>query len=106
LIASLVRFTSNLADDDVQSRFEERADRYRDVAGLVEKIYVHYRETGDHGAVYVWESEEDFRRFRSSDLARTIPDAYAVQGAPQVEVADVSLVVKGRRAHATTRSLT
>jgi heme-degrading monooxygenase HmoA len=94
MIVSLVRFTSSLSDDAVQATFEERADRYRGVPGLVEKVYLRFRDTGEFGAVYVWASEEDMLRFRETDLARTIPDAYRVEGTPQSEVADVCLVVQ------------
>jgi heme-degrading monooxygenase HmoA len=94
MIASVVRFRSTLSDDAVQAMFEERADRYRRVPGLVEKIYLRFRETGEFGAVYVWESEEALERFRESELARTIADAYRVEGAPRTELAEVRLVVQ------------
>ena len=94
MIISVVRFRSKLSDDDVQATFEERADRYRQVPGLVEKIYVRFRETGEFGAIYVWESDDALLRFRETELARTIPDAYRVETAPQVELADVCLVVQ------------
>ncbi len=101
MIVSLVRFKSNLSDEDVQEVFEGRADRYREVPGLVEKIYLHFRDTGEFGAVYVWESEDDLRRFRETDLARTIPDVYRVEGAPSSEIADVRLVIRVERSRAT-----
>lgn len=100
LIVSLVRFKSTLSDEGVQKMFEERADRYRQLPGLVEKIYLVFRETGELGAVYVWDSEEALERFRETELARSIPDAYQVEGATSVEVADVCLVVRPERAAA------
>ena len=63
--------------------FEDRADRYLSVRGLVEKIYLRYRATGEYGAVYVWESEQALAEFRESDLGRTIGDAYRVEGSPR-----------------------
>ena len=101
MIVSLVRFRSELSDDDVQALFENRADRYRSVTGLVEKLYLQFRDTGEFGGVYVWESEEDLQRFRETDLAGTIPDVYRVDGAPAPEVADVCLVIQRRRNHIT-----
>jgi heme-degrading monooxygenase HmoA len=94
VIVSLVRFKSRLPDNAVQAKFEERADQYRNVPGLVEKIYLRFRESGEFGAVYVWESEKALMDFRETDLARTIPDAYQVEEAPLVELADVSLVIQ------------
>jgi heme-degrading monooxygenase HmoA len=95
LIVSLVRFRSGLADDAVQATFEDRADRYQEVPGLVQKFYLRFRGSAEFGAVYVWESEEAFLRFRETDLARTIPLAYSVEGTPSTELADVALIVAG-----------
>jgi heme-degrading monooxygenase HmoA len=94
VIASLVRFDSEMADDDVQATFEERADQYRSLPGLVQKIYLRFHETGEFGALYVWESEEALLAFRETELARSIPDAYRVSGPPRSELADVRLVVQ------------
>ena len=99
MIVSLVRFRSGLSDEEVEARFEERAARYRSVPGLVEKIYLRYRETGEYGAVYVWESEEALSAFRESDLGRTIGDVYRVDGSPRSELADVSLVIRSTADH-------
>ena len=94
MIVSLVRFASALSDDEVQAMFEDRADRYLSVRGLVEKIYLRYRATGEYGAVYVWESEQALAEFRESDLGRTIGDAYRIEGSPRSELADVRLVTR------------
>jgi heme-degrading monooxygenase HmoA len=94
MIASLVRFRSDLIDDEVQRKFEERADRYRAVPGLLEKIYLQFRESGEYGALYVWNSEESLAAFRETELARTIPVAYQVTEPPRSELADVPLVVR------------
>jgi hypothetical protein len=94
MIASLVRFRSDLTDEDVQRRFEERADRYRELPGLVQKIYLRFRETGQFGALYVWDSEQSLAAFRETELARTIPVAYVVTEPPLSELADVCLVVE------------
>ena len=102
MIVSLVRFKSALSDDAVQATFEERADRYLGVPGLVEKIYLRFRDTGEFGAVYVWDSEEALMDFRETELAQTIPDVYQVEGAPQAELADVSLVIAPEGARASS----
>jgi heme-degrading monooxygenase HmoA len=94
VIVSLVRFKSGLSDDEVQAMFEERAHEYRRVPGLVEKIYIRFRESGEFGAVYLWDSEKALMDFRETELARTIPNAYQVEGGTHVELADVRLVVQ------------
>jgi heme-degrading monooxygenase HmoA len=95
MIVSIVRFRSGLTDQQVQTLYEARADRYREVPGLMEKLYVRYR-TGEHGAVYVWRDEDALEAFRASDLGRSIGSAYEVEGEPVAELADVTLVVGGR----------
>jgi heme-degrading monooxygenase HmoA len=97
MIVSLVRFESKLPDEEVQAVFEDRADRYRGVPGLVEKLYLRFGESGEFGAVYVWESEDDLRRFRETELARTIPTVYQVEGEASFELADVRLLVRPDR---------
>jgi heme-degrading monooxygenase HmoA len=93
VIVSVVRFRSLLSDADVQAIFEQRAKRYRQVPGLVQKIYVRFRESGEFGAVYLWDSEEALQRFAETDLARTIPNEYRAESAPSAELADVRLLV-------------
>ncbi len=95
MIVSIVRFRSRLTDEQVQDLYEARVDRYREVPGLVEKIYLRYR-SGEHGAVYVWESEDAFEAFRAGNLGRSIGTAYQVEGEPQSELADVALLVDRR----------
>ena len=99
MIVSIVRFRSGLTDERVQDLYEARADQYQQVPGLVEKFYLRYR-SGEHGAVYVWENEEAVEAFRASDLGRSIGAAYEVEGAPQTELADVTLLVDRRTVNA------
>lgn len=94
MVISVVRFKSALSDEEVQAKFETRADAYEHVPGLLEKLYLRYRETGEHGAVYVWESEDAFEAFRRSELGSSIPDAYRIEGTMETKLADVTLVVQ------------
>lgn len=73
---------------------DARAPQYEALPGLLQKFYVRFPESGEHGAVYVWDSEQSLKDFNESDLARTIPDAYQVRGAPEGEVAEVVRVLR------------
>jgi hypothetical protein len=45
--------------------------------------------------VYVWDSEEALMDFRKTELARTIPEVYKVEGGrPHAELADVCLIIQ------------
>jgi heme-degrading monooxygenase HmoA len=94
MVVQIVRFRSALSDEEVLKLYGARAPRYRSVAGLVQKYYLRYPETGEHGAVYVWESQAALAAFRESDLARSIGDAYRVQGEKRVEPAEVVMVLR------------
>jgi len=95
MLVRIVRFRSRLTDDAVLRLYRERSDRYRQVPGLLHKYYLRYTETGEHGAVYVWESEAALRRFNESDLGRSIGPAYEVEGPPAGETAEVVLDLAG-----------
>ena len=94
MIVRIVRFKSELSDDQVQAVMEGRAPRYQEVPGLAQKYYLRFSDPREYGAVYVWDSEQSLKNFNDSELARSIPDAYQVEGAPEGEVAEVMLVLR------------
>jgi heme-degrading monooxygenase HmoA len=71
-----VRITSDLTAEEFERRLAERRPRFREVPGLVQKLYGRDRETGDVCGIYFFESEEALAAFRETELARTIPAAY------------------------------
>jgi heme-degrading monooxygenase HmoA len=97
MIVQTVRFRSGLSDAQVLAMYEARAPRYRALRGLVQKFYLRFVETGEHGAVYLWESEATLQAFRESDLGRTIGSAYRVEGTPDVRTADLVMTLHASR---------
>ena len=100
MIATIVRFKSELTEERLLEVAESRAPEYRAIEGLIQKYYLRYPETGEYGAVYLWESEEAVKRFRESGLMRTIPATYRILGAPEFLPADVLMPLRtdGERA--------
>jgi heme-degrading monooxygenase HmoA len=94
MVVQIVRFKSGLSDEEVLNMYEARAPRYRALAGLRQKYYLRFPRTGEHGAVYVWDSEQAVKDFRESQLARTISDTYQVRGASDIEVAEVVMLLR------------
>ena len=94
MVLQIVRFKSALPDEQVRKVYEERAPRYRALKGLVQKYYLRYQNTGEHGAVYVWESEAALKEFQESELRRTIPAAYQVEGAPDIRTAELVMTLR------------
>lgn len=89
MIALIARFKSALSDEQVARTYETRAPRYRALPGLIQKYYLRFPETGEHGAVYLWESQAALKAFRESELGRSITTAYQIQGASDLQIAEV-----------------
>ena len=70
-----VRITSGLDREEFERRLAEWRPRFRDVPGLVQKVYGRDPETGDVCGIY-FESDGALAAFRETELARTIPVAY------------------------------
>jgi len=93
VIVQVVRYGSKLTYDQVMERFEDRADRYRQVPGLLQKYYVRYPDTDEYGGVYIWESPEALQNWRDTNLSGTLAETYEVTHGPDAEIADVMLVL-------------
>ncbi|MGH2617102.1 MAG: YdhR family protein [Thermomicrobiales bacterium] len=96
MIVQVVKFKSGLTDEEARRIMEDRAPLFRALPGLLQKHYFREPATGELGGIYLWDSEESLRAFRESDLARTIPSAYAVVGQPRVETFEVLFPLRER----------
>ena len=96
MVVQIVRFKSELPDEEVVKTYEARAPQYRALKGLVQKYYLRFAGTGEHGAVYLWESEAALKEFQESELRRTIPSAYKVQGTPDIQTAELIMPLRPR----------
>jgi heme-degrading monooxygenase HmoA len=85
MVVQLVTFTTRLHEKDVLRRIEERGPEYRAVPGLVQKLYIRDPASGEYGGIYVWEDAAALAAFQDSELARTIPSAYRVNGRPRIQ---------------------
>lgn len=71
-----VRIKSELDSEEFDRRLVERRPRFREVPGLVQKIYGRDQATGDVCGIYFFENEQALDAFRETELARSIPAAY------------------------------
>ena len=94
MIIQIVRFKSGLSDREVLALYESRAPRYRPLKGLIQKYYLRYPDTGEHGAVYVWESDAALREFRQSDLGRTIAETYKIREVSESRMGEVVMTLQ------------
>lgn len=71
-----VRAKSNLDEKELGRRLIERRPRFKEVPGLVQKIYGRDEATGDVCGIYFFETPEALAAFSETELAQTIPTAY------------------------------
>ena len=75
-VVLFVRITSHLDPKEFERRLFERRPRFREVAGLQQKVYGRDPRTGDVCGIYFFESAAACASFRDSELGRTIASAY------------------------------
>ena len=85
----LVKFHTKLDDVQVRRLLDERLPQFRAVPGLIQKYYARESATGDYVGIYLFDTEESLLRYRSSELARSIPAVYEVVGSPRAEVLEL-----------------
>ena len=90
----VVKFESRYDADEIKRRYPERMPRFRALEGLVQKYYLHDPATDSWCGVYVWETKEAAQAYLTSDLRRSIPEAYGVVGTPRVEAFEVIDVLR------------
>lgn len=80
-----VRIKSDVDPEELERRVRERVPRFREVPGLVQKLYGRDPASGDWCGVYFFESAEAAAAYRESELAKTIAVAYeATEVRPEV----------------------
>ncbi len=94
MVVQIVRFKSGLTYEQLMKVAEERAPQFRALKGLVQKYYLKYDGADEYGAVYLWESEAALKEYRESELFRTIPATYQIQGAPDIQIAELVMPLR------------
>jgi len=86
MIVQMFKFKSRLPDEEVRRIMRERAPRFREQKGLLQKFYGYEESTSMHTGIYIWDSRNSMHAFRETELAKSIPSAYQVETPPRVEV--------------------
>jgi len=71
-----VRIKSDVDQDELERRLLERRPQFKEVPGLIQKIYGRDDSTGDMCGIYFFEDQKALAAFRETELAKTIPTAY------------------------------
>jgi hypothetical protein len=94
MVVQIVRFKSGLTYEQLMKVADERLPQFQALKGLEQKYYLKYDGTDDDGAVYLWASEAALNEYRQSELFRTIPSAYQVQGPPDIQTAELVMTLR------------
>ncbi|RED49256.1 hypothetical protein [Seonamhaeicola aphaedonensis] len=89
MIIQIIRLKSNLPEDELLRRAKEREPQFKAISGLLQKYYVKMADSGQFGGIYVWDSVESLNAFKASELAASIPEAYEIVEAPNIELLNV-----------------
>lgn len=89
MILQIIKLKSNLPEEELLIKAKEREFQFIDIPGLLQKYYVKTDQSGQYGGIYIWESQESLNAYRESDLAKSIPEAYEIVEAPNIEIMDI-----------------
>ena len=89
MLIQIIKLKTNLPEEELLKRAKEREPQFKAIPGLVQKYYVRTGQPGQYGGIYIWDSAESLQTFRESDLAKSIPEAYEITEAPNIELMDI-----------------
>ena len=95
MFAQFVQFETTLTEREALQVAHERAPAFRALPALVQKFYLKSTKPNHYGGLYLWDSAEAIAEFRQSEMARTIPAAYKVVGAPDVQIYEMMFPLRG-----------
>nr|WP_321233859.1 YdhR family protein [uncultured Psychroserpens sp.] len=89
MILQIIKLKSNLPEEQLLIKAKEREPQFKEIQGLLQKYYVKIGQSGQYGGIYIWESQESLNAYRESELAKSIPEAYEIIEAPNIEIMDI-----------------
>lgn len=89
MIVQFVQFESSLSEEELMAVARERLPKFRALPDLVQKFYMRLDKPNHYGGFYIWKSREAMMAFRESELAKSIPSAYKIIGAPDIDIYDL-----------------
>lgn len=87
--AMIVKFKSDLPDSLVLKTMNDRKIEFEKLPGLVQKYYMREPASGEYSGIYLWATSQDCMDYRKSELAKTVKEAYLINGPVRVEFFDI-----------------
>ena len=94
MIMQRVKFRSKMSPDEMWAVAREREPEYARTRGLLQKFYVALTEPDTYCGVMIWDSMESLAAFRETTLAKTIGQAYQTDGAPEIEIGSIEIMLR------------
>ena len=70
------KISLNQQKEELEKRLLDRRPKFKEIPGLVQKIYGRDESTGEVCGIYFFKDQESLKSFRETELAKTIPSAY------------------------------
>lgn len=96
MILQVIKLKSNLPEEELLKKAREREPQFKEIPGLIQKYYVKTGQSGQYGGIYIWDSPEALQSYRESDLAKSIPEAYEIIEAPNIEIMDILFQLRNK----------
>ncbi len=96
MILQIIKLKSSLPEKELLIRAKERQPQFEAIPGLLQKHYVKTGQPDQYGGIYIWDSQESLNAYRESDLAKSIPEAYEIIEAPDIEIMDILFQLRNK----------
>ena len=96
-VLQIIKLKTSLKEEEVLKIARERETQFKAIPGLIQKYYVRASPPHHFAGVYIWDSMESLQSYRGSELAASIPQAYQLIDAPEVEIMDVLFKLRSLR---------
>ncbi|MCL6296630.1 YdhR family protein [Jejuia spongiicola] len=96
MILQIIKLKSSLPEKELLIRAKERQPQFEAIPGLLQKYYVKTGQPDQYGGIYIWDSQESLNAYRESDLAKSIPEAYEIIEAPDIEIMDILFQLRNK----------
>ena len=82
-------FKSGLTREEILETSEKRAEQYLKVDGLIQKYYVEDLQGGRVGGIFIFDTKENLKSFKDSELAKSTGEAYRFTEPPHTRVLEI-----------------
>jgi hypothetical protein len=84
-ILLIVKFKTSLSREEMERRYKERLPQFQALPGLIQKYYLYDSSSEEWGGLYLWDSQSSLDSYLESDLRKSIPEVYQIEGTPRIE---------------------